>query len=346
MRFLSDITVEQAIAHHIDHLTPEIVISRRLLKLTDELHFFLNGHLTAVSRLSSLIPARFHEEPGEVASVCRAVLSGEGKLAPLSSKIADRLFKVMGTNRTLSPGLLLVVLARNNENKERFISILKMESQPVFKEQRIENPDGETSIELSIDRAALPAPGRHLQKCAFIKTSHSAARPEILLLDKQAGESAMAGFFREQFLQAEYCRDSHYRTKQFMNEFVKWANKAGQEHRLTPVELDQTIHAARHVLKKPKITVTEFVQDAIENRGEQASCLEQMARRKVDPQFETAPKVSERFRRTRMVKLDHGAILRMPEAATLDKNFYTTAPDPDDQTVTIVTLRTRRYQVM
>ena len=55
MRFLSNIAVEHAIAHHLDHLTPEKVISHRPLKLTEALHLYLalmehglNPHTIAV----------------------------------------------------------------------------------------------------------------------------------------------------------------------------------------------------------------------------------------------------------------------------------------------------------
>lgn len=345
MRFLTDITIEQAIAHHLDHLTPEKIFSHRPLKLSAELHAYLTEHVLAVSRLGSVVPARFREEPGEVARACRAILAGEGKLTPMSVQIAERLFTVMGTNRTLSPGLLVVTLVRNNENKQKFVAILKMESQPVFKEERGEGANGEPYIELTIDHAALPAPGRHLQKCALVKGEHTASRPEILLLDKQAGDTSVAGFFREQFLQAEYCRDSHFRTRKFMREFVKWANRARQEHRISPDELDDTVSAAREVLRKQKVSVPEFVQENISKRGEQASCLEHMGKRQVDVQFETEAKASEKFRRIRLIKLDHQAQIRMREQTTLDKDFYKVELDPDDNTVTVITIRSRKYQV-
>lgn len=344
MRFLSDITIEQAIAHHLDHLIPEKIISNRPLKLTEELHLYLSEHIIAVSRLSSLVPAKFYDEPGEVAIACRSILSGNGKFIKESQKIAERLFTVMGTNRSLSPGLIIFTQVRNHETKQQFIALLKMESQPVFKEERKET-NGETYIELAMDPVALPAPGRHLQKCAFIKAEHRAAQPEILLVDKQARDAAVAGFFHEHFLQAEYCRDSHFRTKKFVREFIKWANKARQQHRLSPEQLDQTVSAAREALHDKKLSVPNFIQENIENRGEQNDCLESLASRHVDPQFETEPKASEKFRKTQIIKLDHSTQVRMPHQATLDKNFYKAEVDSEDETVTIVTFRTRKYQV-
>ncbi|MBI4027311.1 MAG: nucleoid-associated protein [Verrucomicrobia bacterium] len=346
MRFLSNITIEHAIAHHLDHLAPEKIISRRSLKMSEELNLYLSEHIAAVSRLSSLLPARFFDEPGEVARACRAIISGEGKFPLLSAQIAERLFSVMGTNRSLSPGLLIVVEARNNEDKCKFVALLKMEAQPVFKEDRRSGPGGETYIDLVVDPVALPAPGRHLQKCALIKAEHTPARPEILLIDKQARDAGVAGFFHEQFLQAEYCRDSHFRTKKFVREFVKWANKARQEHRFTPGQLDETVSAAREALRREKLSLPEFIEKTIENRGEQNDCLEAMAQRNVDAQFETESKASERFRKISSVKLDHACQIRMPQHALSDRNFYTAAPDPDDETVTVITLRSRKYQVL
>ena len=345
MRFLSDITVEHAIAHHLDHLLPEKIVSRRQLKITEELHFYLSEHIIAVSRLSSLVPAKFHDEPGEMAVVCRGMLSEKIKFISGSAQIAERLFTVMGSNRTLSPGLLIVCQVRNNENHRPFIALLKMESQPVFKEERRQNTDGETYIELAVDAVALPSPGRHLQKCALIKAEHTPAQPEILLIDKQARDAAVAGFFHEHFLQAEYCRDSHFRTKKFVREFVKWANKARQEHRLTPAQLDETIGEARHALQDEHLSVPEFIEGIIENRGERNDCLETLVKRNVDPKFETEPRASEKFRRVSVIKLDHSTQIRMPQQAMLDKEFYKVAPDPDDPTVTIVAFRTREYQV-
>ena len=345
MRFLSNITVEHAIAHHLNHLLPEKIISHRQLKLTEELHLYLSDHIIAVSRISSLVPAKFYDEPGEVALACRAILSGNGKFVLESTKIAERLFTVMGTNRTLSPGLLLIAQVRDNETRKKFVAILKMESQPVFKEERKEGSNGEISIELTIDPVALPSPGRHLQKCALIKEEHTSPQPEILLLDKQARDAAVAGFFHEHFLQAEYCRDSHFRTKKFVKEFVKWANKARQEHRLTPEQLNDTVKSAREALRHDKLSVPDFLEKTLENRGEQHDCLEALIKRQVDPKFETEIKASERFRKISTLKLEHHTVIRMPHAATLDKEFYSAESDPDDATLTVITIRTRKYQV-
>lgn len=345
MRFLSNITIEHAIAHHLDHLLPEKIISGKSLKLSEGLNLYLTEHIIAVSRLGSLVPAKFYDEPGEVGLACRAILSGNGKFVPESVRIAERLFTVMGSNRSLSPGLFLVVQAKNNENNQRFVALLKMEAQPVFKEERKTGPDGEAYIELGVDPAALPAPGRHLQKCALIKAEHSPAQPEILLIDKQARDAAIAGFFHEHFLQAEYCRDSHFRTKKFVKEFVKWANKARQEHRMTPEQLDDTVTAARDALRHEKLSVPDFIQKAIENRGEQNDCLEALTKKNVDAKFETEAKASERFRKVTTIKLDHTMQIKMPQSALLDKEFYRVEQDPNDQTMTIITIRTRKYQV-
>ncbi len=344
MRFLSDITVDQAVAHHLDHLTPEKVISHRPLKLSDPLQLYLSEHILAVSRLSSLVGARFVSPDAEVGAACREMLSGQGKITPLSAKIAERLFSVMGNNRSLSPGLLIVALVRNNENKKRFVALLKMESQPVFKEIRHESEDGGISIELGVDPVALPAPGRHLQKCALIKAEHTLAQPEILLIDRQARDAAVAGFFHERFLQAEYCRDSHSRTRKFVREFVKWANKAREEHRLSPQEMEKTLTSARDELRHTKISVPELVEKSISNRGEQHHCMEHLAKTKVDPEFESEAKASEKFRKMRVLKLDHGTLVRLPHKATLQAGFYHAEPDPEDQTVTVITLRTRKFQ--
>lgn len=345
MRFLSNITIEHAIAHHLDHLAPEKIISHRPLKLTEELHLYLSEHIIAVSRLSALVPARFLDQPGEVALACRAMLSNADKIVPLSARIAERLFAVMGTNRTLSPGLLLVAAVRNNENRRRFVALLKMEAQPVFKEDRKQTPGGEAYIELAVDPVALPSPGRHLQKCALIQAEQTPAQPEILLIDKQARDAAVAGFFHEHFLQAEYCRDSHFRTKKFVREFVRWANKARQEHRLTPDKLDETIDAARTALRQERLSVPEFIGKNIDNRGEQNDCLEALTRHNVDAKFETDLKASEKFCKISAIKLDHATQIRMPQQAALDKEFYRAELDPEDQTVTIITIRSRKYQV-
>jgi len=46
-----------------------------------------------------------------------------------------------------------------------------------------------------------------------------------------------------------------------------------------------------------------------------------------------------------VVKLDHNTQMRMSKAASLDKDFYKAEPDPEDNTMTVITIRTRRYQV-
>lgn len=344
LRFLEDITILSAIAHHLDHLTPEKIISIKTLKLSEAIHDYLAKHLIAVSRLSGLVPAKFFDEPGEVAVACRSILSEEGKFVPQSVVIAERLFTIMGNNRSLSPGLVLILKVRDNASKQHFVAILKMESQPVFAELRMHS-GVDRYIELALNPSNLPSPGKNIQKCALIKSSHSSSEPEILLLDKQARDAAVAGFFHEHFLQAEYCRDSHFRTKKFVKEFVKWANKARQEHRLTPQQLDETIGAARESMRSEHLNVPQFIQENIENRGEQSDCMEALTRRNVDVKFETESKASEKFRKISTIKLDHLTQFRMPQRATLDREFYKVEPDVEDPTLTVITIKTRKYQV-
>jgi len=65
-----------------------------------------------------------------------------------------------------------------------------------------------------------------------------------------------------------------------VREFVKWANKARQEHRFTPEQLDDTVAAARDALRNEKLSVPDFIQKTIQNRGEQNDCLETLTQKK------------------------------------------------------------------
>lgn len=345
LRFLQNVTILKAIAHHLDHLTPEKIISTRMLKITEAIHLYLAEHVIAVSKSAAAVPCRFFDDPGDVAMACRITIAYPDKFTKLSAQIAERLFRVMGSNKSLSPGLLLVLLARDNDSQQTFVAILKMEAQPVFAEDRQQGEDGHRFIELAINPANLPAPGRHIQKCALVKSNHTDAEPEILMIDKQARDAAVAGFFHEHFLQAEYCRDSHFRTKKFIREFVKWANKAQKEHRMTPEELGETVAAARDAVRNSKLSVPEFVEKNISNRGEQSDCMETLTTRSVDAKFITEAKASEKFRRTTEIKVDHSAQIRMTQRAMLDGEFYKVEQDPEDQSLSIITIRTRKYQV-
>ena len=345
MRFLSQVTVEHAIAHHLDHLTPEKLISKRALKLSDPLQLYLSEHIAAVSRMSGLLAGQFEDPERPVARACLDLLAGRTKLVPSSSAIAERLFEIMGGNRALSPGLLIVATARDDETNERFLAILKVESQPVFKEERKQGSDGETFIELSIDPAALPAPGRNLQKCALVREKHTVGRPQVLLIDRQARDSGVADFFHGKFLEAKLCRDAHLQTRSFVREFVKWANRAKHDHRLSPEQLDETVDAAREALRHKQVSVPELVREHVPKGPTQGDCLDFLARKKVDATVETEKKAAEKFQRVRVIKLDYGTQLRVPHAATLADGFYKAEADPDDQTVTVVTFRTRKFQV-
>ncbi|NUN93355.1 MAG: nucleoid-associated protein [Verrucomicrobiae bacterium] len=345
MRFLTNITVEQAIAHHLDHLTPEKLVSKRPLKLTQELHLYLSEHLVAISRMSGLLAAQFADVERPVAAACLSLLEGKSKFVPAAGAIAERLFEVMEGNRALSPGLLLVAVVKEEETKERFLAILKVESQPVFKEERKTSVDGEPFIELALDPAALPAPGRNLQKCAMIRGKHSVGRPQVLLIDRQARDAGVADFFHGKFLEANLCRDAHLQTRTFVREFVKWANRAKHDHRLSPDELDETVDAARDALRQKQVSVPDLVREHVPKGPAQGDCLEFLSRKQVDATVETERKAAEKFQRARVIKLDLGAQLRVPHAATLAEGFYKAEADPDDPTLTVVTLRSRKFQV-
>ncbi len=348
LRFISILNIDSAIAHHLDHLKPEKIISSRQLKLTDEVHEYLSKHIIAVSRMSGAVPGRFYEDlwkqQGSVANACRSIFDDKSTFTKMSGEIADRLFKVMGSNRTLTPGLVIILAATNLETKEKFVAIIKMEPQPVFSEDR-KQLDGQTYIDLALGQTNLIYSGKHIQKCALIKASHSEKEPEILLLDKQSRDAAVAGFFHEHFLQAEYCRDSHFRTKKFVREFVKWANRARMEHRISPEQLEQAVGAARHALRSNQLNVPKFVESITDNRGEQNDCLETMVKKNVDVKFDTEAKASEAFRKKSVIKTDHALQIRVPQSAFLDKQFYNVATDPEDATLTVITIKTRKYQV-
>jgi hypothetical protein len=130
-----------------------------------------------------------------------------------------------------------------------------------------------------------------------------------------------------------------------MSEFVKWANKARHEQRLTPDELDHTIGAAKAALRHSKISLPDFVEKAVENRGEQHHCVETLTRKHVEPKFETEEKTSERFRKVTTIKLDYATQIRMPQPALFDKSFYQVVTDPEDSSLNVITFRTRKYQV-
>ncbi|MCC7519708.1 MAG: nucleoid-associated protein [Verrucomicrobiae bacterium] len=345
MRFLSEITIEQAIAHHLDHLAPEKIISKRPLKLTDDLRLYLSEHIVAVSRMSGLLSGQFEDSAHPVAAACLGLVAGDANLVPASGAIAERLFAVMEGNRSLSPGLLLIATAKDEESKERFLALLKVESQPVFKEERKRSSEGEPFIELTVDRAALPAPGRNLQKCALIRRAHSVGRPQVLLIDRQARDAGVADFFHGKFLEAKLCRDAHLQTRKFVREFVKWANRAKHDHRLTPDELGETLDAARDALRQKQVSVPELVREHVPKGPAQGDCLDFLSKRQVDATVETERKAAEKFQRVRVIKLDHGAQVRVPHAATLVEGFYQAGADPDDATLTVVTFRTRKFQV-
>jgi hypothetical protein len=349
LRFLKNISINKAIAHHLDHITPEKIISHRTLKLSKDVHDYLCEHVIAVSKMSAALPCRFYEDlfkdKGTVAGACHAIFDEHESFVEMSGKIAERLFLVMGSNKSLTPGLVIILSATNNDAKEDFVAIIKMERQPVFTEERKETTTAEPYIELAINPANLVYPGKHIQKCALIKKEHTPAAPEILMVDKQSRDALIAGFFHEHFLQSEYCRDSHFRTKRFVREFVKWANNAKKEHRIGPEELDYVLTAARGALRQSVFNAATFIQENIVNRGEQNDCIEYMAKKNVDSKFETEEEASKSFRKKKCMTLERGVKINMPSSTGIDKEFFNIQSDPEDQTISVITIRTRKCLV-
>lgn len=339
MRRLRNIKLEKLIAHQLDHIQGKIIISRTARPFSDEVGNFITQHLRKCSMLQRPKAAVFEDPPGAVAASCRRILSRPNRFADESGKIAEALYKSMGSNQSIDPGFLAVCLCKNDDENYRFLALLKMDPHPIFR-ARVRH-----SVDFVHEGHALPDPQGHLQKFAFIRKAIQDSMPEILLLDMQSRADEVANFFQKQFLGCRFCKDDTVRTKEFYTNFRNWVNLKLERNEIALQEATNLMGACDSALKSQHINVEEFARAHIVEAGHVNDLLDYFAQKGLDTDFAVDRAAASRFLRTRKIRLDKAEI-KIKEADMEDPSFFQARTDPSDPEVRVIEMRTRTYEIV
>ncbi|MFW6015483.1 MAG: nucleoid-associated protein [bacterium] len=231
MRDIKDLTIIQAILHILDNQNDFIKESDFLLTLNEKIIEFLKKHILNSLDDDKTRAANFITSGNIVKNSCNAILNSSDCFVEESKKIANSLFLAM-SNKTISPADLLVVNFESNKNK--YIALLKMDYNEIYKHVYEETDDGKIKTDLVIDDStSLPNLNQKLQKSAFIQSEDSADDYEIIILDKQASSKSagkdIAQFFLKSFLNAKLEKDDKYKTQVFIQSTIKYLNNNVQD---------------------------------------------------------------------------------------------------------------------
>ena len=254
------VEVQSAVIHLLGHRTSRrLVLSDRALDLDDErLRIFIRDHVASGLTDRQVRTRRFARPLTEVAKTAQQIVQRPRSLLNPSKELASRLHAILQSNRTISPGSLMVARCVGSfepgSEPEPFAALLKLDASTVFT-PRFKTEGGATRVWIEeLKDPGLPSTREPLQKAALIRSlsdddGDGVPLPhELLILDRQRqGEPAQ--FFSDTFL-------------------------SGVEDAFTPAQqTQQLVRGARAALTKvrPDLdkTQTERVYRAIENLADQ-----------------------------------------------------------------------------
>jgi hypothetical protein len=205
-----------------------LVLSERSLPPQTDPRIFDYFRLHVESSLGDpqIQAARFRDPTGLVASSCRDLLAGKTDLVKLSQALAQRLFSIVGTNRSISRGDLAVCLYEPETGGGQQVALLKIDPVEAFRHTTQKDTQGRSYVTLELETELMPTTLEELQKCAFVPPP--ALRPadsDLLLLDHQrTAERDVAAFWVADFLDAALVADARRSTLDLVKAMVAIEN--------------------------------------------------------------------------------------------------------------------------
>jgi hypothetical protein len=336
MRRLRNIDLVKYNAHLLDHIQGRRIVSREERPFDDTIRSFILDHVRKCSELQRPRAAVFDQPLGPVAASCRRILGQPSSFTTESPRIAEELYETMSRNRNIDPGILVVCLCRNNDQRYSFLALLKMDPHSIFRAQLGPN------VDIVLDGQGLPDPQRHLQKFALVRRPNGDGGPHILLQDMQARADEVANFFQRDFLHCSFCKDDSARTKEFAVAYRNWLNGKVEDRTIAPEEADRLMKAGDGALRSRHINAEDFARSQLEDAALRDDLLNHFAEKNIDPDFDVDPVTAGRYIRWKKIRFDRGE-LKIKEADLADRDYIQVDHDPEDAAINIVRIRTRIY---
>ncbi|HEX6122211.1 MAG TPA: nucleoid-associated protein, partial [Ktedonobacterales bacterium] len=257
-----EVHIERLILHHLDHRTHTLQLVEEPATLDDHAAAFFAAHITAAMARADW-RARFAEPAGEVATLCRQLLTPATFVAA-SQALAQRLYAQMRP-RQIAPGdFVAIVYTQAGETRPQ-IALLKLDPDRRLA-RSFSHAGGHLRVSIRATNNLLPL-ANALQKCALLHEEAPGALA-VTLLDTQAGprSDGVAAFFYRGFLTVALAPSARRRTRLFLSATEAWLD--AHHTALTPAELFGFYRARRAALARARIALAAFAQAALPTQPE------------------------------------------------------------------------------
>jgi hypothetical protein len=270
MRNATDVVVQRAIVHRINHLKQTLTNSDVELDLNanPKLRDYFSDQVKNALEDSQTSSARFSANGSQAAlTETYKILADKNSLIPSSQELARLLMTAMGTDARIKPetsNLAGCVYTASNYPGASFLALIKIDPNEALVE-KVTKQKGKQIVTFDVVADVLPTKDVKLRKAALIPQKGTVKDLDLLLLDRQV--TGVANFFALAFLNTTLVLDPNTSTKKFIfatestRKVLMKAPENTAEH-IGPTESDVYMRHVEAAVRRGRVNRTKFVQES------------------------------------------------------------------------------------
>lgn len=326
MATTTQVKVERAIVHNVNHIKPEKSIkSQNELPLSsnERLRNYFEEQIANALGDSALSQAVFDADAiglGTSAFLSLTALKQPKKFIASSRDLADALLKAMGTDGRIKPesSSLVICVYTQSPATNKNLALLKLDpSEALVQKIEHDRSGNPLWVNFEVREDAMPTARERLQKAALILPERSKEGHDLLLLDRQTIKEA-ADFFARKFLKAKPVLDAKKRTDRLYEALVTAHN------RLTPTKpipgrpylkvekAEEFLNEIDSVMHRSKIDTQDWLDGlTLPEDAKQVIGNEIQRRLPVEKEFDLDPEYAQELNPKRRIKGNHNVIFEV-----------------------------------
>ena len=333
MRDIEDIKVTHAIAHQVS--ADQQRLSDVALDLDDAIKTYLATHIIRGLNDQQAKAATFNANSG-VGTTSLAISRSARDFISRSHSITAALYDIVQRDRRIAPATFVVARASGtlNGQPQSIVALLKLDPAGAYR-TITRNQDGQIVVKLQAEKNVLPSENERIQKCAFI----SEGAYNCLVVDRQTHREVQIADFFMRFLGVEFYQDSKQRTIALARGLHEIRRNFADRWSTTDMnQLDRQITAT---LQSAAIDTQHVIQSFTTDPTERAEMTQILNAALPDRTFN----LDEETSRAMYGRVTYEGDNRLRVSVQRDfLNMIRTSDDPNDPDVTIVEIRTRKWQ--
>ena len=334
MRDIEDIKVTHAIAHQVS--ADQQRLSEVALDLDDAIKTYLATHIIRGLSDQQAKAATFNTNSA-VGITSLAITRNARDFVARSHSITNALYDIVQRDRRIAPATFVVarVTGTLNGQSKSMVALLKLDPAGAYR-TITRTEDGQVVVKLQAEKNVLPSANERIQKCAFI----AEGAYNCLVVDRQTHREVQIADFFMRFLGVEFFQDSRERTIAL----AKGLNEVRREFtdRWSASALNQLDRQIAATLQSATIDTQHVIQSFTADTNEQAEMTQILNAALPDRNFT----LDEETSRTMYGRSTYEGDNRLRVSVQSDfLNMIRTSNDPNDPDVTVVEIRTRKWQL-